>query len=105
MIDELHRPTVGILGCAQTDGLPDPGAGAVLTGEMNPDEATLAAGWLRVNHVIASHFIYLRPEVDGLVRRVPIYDTREGGEPFMLRAGEVLAIEPGQRRWPVGHLG
>ena len=54
LIGELYRPTVGILGIAQTDGLPDPGAGQVLTGEMNPDEAALVAEWLGVRHAIGT---------------------------------------------------
>jgi len=95
MIGELYAPTVGILGCAQTDGLPDPGAGALLTGEMNPDEAARAAEWLGVEHVIATHYLHPGPEVDELARRVPIYDTTGRRAVHALRGGEAVAIEPG----------
>lgn len=94
MIGDLYAPTVGILGCAQTDGLPDPGAGELLTGEMNPDEAALAAEWLGVRHVVATHYINPGPEVDELRRRVPARDSSGQRQVHALRGGETLAIEP-----------
>ncbi|MDP9336510.1 MAG: MBL fold metallo-hydrolase [Actinomycetota bacterium] len=100
MIGELYAPTVGIIGCAQTDGLPDPGAGAVLTGEMNPDEAALAAEWLGVREVIASHYIHPGPEVDELVRRVAVRDSTGSRAVRVLRGGETIALEPIPGRYP-----
>jgi len=100
MIGELYRPTVGILGCAQTDGLPDPGAGAVLTGEMNPDEAALAAEWLGVDTVLATHYIHPGPEVEELRRRVPAHDTSGKRVVVALRGGEELSVAPVDRELP-----
>lgn len=94
MIGELYAPTVGILGCAQTDALPDPGAGALLTGEMNPDEAALAAQWLGVRHVVATHYINPGPEVEELRRRVATRDLGAQRVVHALRGGETLTVEP-----------
>ena len=72
VVGELYRPTVALLGCAQTDGLPDdPGAGTVITGEMTPDEAALAADWLGVRYAIATHYMHPGPEAQEFLRRVP----------------------------------
>jgi L-ascorbate metabolism protein UlaG (beta-lactamase superfamily) len=94
MIGELYRPTVGLLGMAQTEGLPDPGAGRILTGEMNPDEAALAAEWLGVRHAVATHYMEPGPETDEFRLRVPIHDTTGGRIVHAPRAGDVITIEP-----------
>jgi L-ascorbate metabolism protein UlaG (beta-lactamase superfamily) len=100
MIGELYAPTVGILGCAQTDGLPDPGAGRIMTGEMNPDEAALAAEWLGLRHVIASHYMRPGPEVEELRRRVPIHDRGGDRIVHVLEGGETLTLEPAPGEQP-----
>jgi L-ascorbate metabolism protein UlaG (beta-lactamase superfamily) len=94
MIGELYAPTVGILGCAQTENLPDPGAGRILTGEMNPDEAARAADWLRLREVIATHYMEPGPETAELRRRVPIHDTTGSRVVHTPRAGDVIVVEP-----------
>lgn len=94
MIADLYAPTVGILGCAQTDGLPDPGAGAVLTGEMTPDEAARAAEWLGVRQVVATHYMHAGPEIDELKRRVPAHDSTGKRTVHALEGGETLTLEP-----------
>jgi L-ascorbate metabolism protein UlaG (beta-lactamase superfamily) len=94
LIGELYRPTVGLLGVAQTDGLPDPGAGQVLTGEMNPDEAARAAEWLGVRHAVATHYLEPGPEAAEFVRRVPVHDTTGRRVTHTPRAGDVIVIEP-----------
>jgi L-ascorbate metabolism protein UlaG (beta-lactamase superfamily) len=99
-IGELYAPTVGIIGCAQTDGLADPGAGRILTGEMNPDEAARAAEWLGVRHLVATHYIHPGPEIEELRRRVPVHDTSGQRIVHAPEGGEVLAIEPVEGRRP-----
>jgi L-ascorbate metabolism protein UlaG (beta-lactamase superfamily) len=94
MIGDLYRPTVAILGCAQTEGLPDPGAGRILTGEMNPDEAARAAEWLGVRHVLATHYMEPGPEAQETLRRVPVHDTTGQRVAYAPRAGEIITIEP-----------
>jgi L-ascorbate metabolism protein UlaG (beta-lactamase superfamily) len=94
LIGELYRPTVGILGVAQTDGLPDPGAGRVLTGEMNPDEAARAAEWLGVRHAIATHYQQPGPETEEFARRIPVHDTSGARVVHAPAAGDFITIEP-----------
>lgn len=94
LIGELYRPTVGLIGCAQTEGLPDPGAGRVITGEMNPDEAALAAEWLGVRHVVATHYMEPGPEIAELRRRVPVHDSTGSRIVHAPRGGEIITIEP-----------
>lgn len=94
MIGELYRPTVGILGIAQTDGLPDPGAGHILTGEMNPDEAARAAEWLGVRHAVATHYMNPGPETHEFRRRVPVHDTSGRRVVHTPTVGDVITLEP-----------
>ncbi|HET7091868.1 MAG TPA: MBL fold metallo-hydrolase, partial [Thermomicrobiales bacterium] len=58
LIRDLYRPTVAILGCANPVELEasEIGPGRLLTGEMSPDEAALAAEWLGAPIAIASHY-------------------------------------------------
>lgn len=94
LIGELYRPTVGLIGCAQTDGLPDPGAGQIMTGEMNPDEAARAAEWLGVRHLVATHYMHPGPEVDELRQRAPVHDTTGSRIVHAPVAGDVITVEP-----------
>ena len=59
LIGQLHRPTVGLLGCAQPRALLPglPGPGRVVSGEMTPRAAALAAGLLGVGLAVASHYL------------------------------------------------
>lgn len=56
LIGRLHRPVVGLLGCTQPWSLVQPGGGEVASGEMNPQEAALAAELLGVRYAIATHY-------------------------------------------------
>jgi L-ascorbate metabolism protein UlaG (beta-lactamase superfamily) len=100
LIGELYRPTVALLGVAQTDGLPDPGAGRVLTGEMNPDEAARAAEWLGVRHAVATHYMNPGPETAEFRRRVPVHDTTGGRMVHAPAAGETITLEPEPGTFP-----
>ena len=100
LIGELYRPTVGLIGCAQTDGLPDPGAGHILTGEMNPDEAARAADWLGIRHLVATHYMHPGPEVDELRRRTPVYDTSGSRIVHAPSGGDLITIEPERGELP-----
>ena len=94
LIGQLHRPTVALLGCANTAGLPDPGAGLAATGEMNPDEAARAAEWLGVRYAIATHYIEPGEEANEFRRRVAHHDTTGRRIALAPRAGEWIEIEP-----------
>jgi L-ascorbate metabolism protein UlaG (beta-lactamase superfamily) len=97
LIGELHKPTVGLLGCSQPwELVPEmfPGAGRVVTGEMSPEEAALAAELLGVRYAVATH--YLDPDTDD-VRRflelVPERDSSGSRVPIALRAGQTLVVD------------
>jgi L-ascorbate metabolism protein UlaG (beta-lactamase superfamily) len=94
-IGALYRPTVGLLGCAQTDGLPDdPGAGILLTGEMTPDEAAIAADWLGLTYAVATHYMHAGAEAQEFLRRVPVRDSTGKRRAFAPEIGDTLSIEP-----------
>ena len=56
LIGELHRPVVGLLGVSQPWSLVAPGGGEVVSGEMTPEEAALAADMLGVRYAVATHY-------------------------------------------------
>lgn len=93
LISDLHKPTVGLLGCTQPWSLITPGAGEVLTGEMNPNEAALAAEFLGVRFAVASH--YETPDhrdVQEFLEAVPRHDTSGKRVPLALRSGQTLVL-------------
>jgi L-ascorbate metabolism protein UlaG (beta-lactamase superfamily) len=95
LIGELYQPTVGLLGCAQTDGLPDdPGAGTLVSGEMTPDEAALAAEWLGVRYAVATHYMHPGAEAREFLKRVPARDTTGQRIALAPAIGEVIQVEP-----------
>ena len=99
LIGRLHKPTVGLLGCTQPKALLptfNPGAGKVLTGEMSPEEAALAAEFLGVRFAVATHYVDPDDEdVRAFLDFVPRYDTTGERVPLALTAGETLVIEDG----------
>lgn len=102
LIGRLHHPTVGLLGCTQPKPLVaafSPGAGEVLTGEMSPDEAALAAELLGVRIAVATH--YVDPDdidVAEFLAAVPRHDTTGRRIGLALRPGEILEVEDGTHR-------
>jgi L-ascorbate metabolism protein UlaG (beta-lactamase superfamily) len=101
LIGELYRPTVGLLGCAQTDGLPDdPGAGTLISGEMTPDEAALAAEWLGVRYAIATHYMHPGAEAQEFLRRVPERDTTGQRIALAPAIGDFIDVEPTPGEFP-----
>lgn len=96
LINELYRPTIGILGCANPEELvpPAPSPGRMLTGEMSPMEAALAADYLGVQIAIASH--YYNPEqadVRGFLDEVPKQDSTGSRQAIAPAVGETLTFE------------
>jgi len=101
LIGELYRPTIGILGCTQPKPLlaRDASAGRVVTGEMSPAEAALAAEFLGVGLAVASH--YADPDDDDVLeflRLVPEHDSTGTRAAIALEPGQVLVIDGGQHR-------
>lgn len=100
LIGELYRPTVGCIGVAQPQELLSriPGPGRVLTGEMGPQEAALAARWLRLRVVLPCH--YLDPECPEVFEFCDLMaSARARGEPVpdvrVLRPGEAITVDAG----------
>jgi L-ascorbate metabolism protein UlaG (beta-lactamase superfamily) len=59
LIAELYRPTIGCVGVSQPWEIVSrvTGPGRLLTGEMSPREAALAARWLGLETVLPCHYI------------------------------------------------
>jgi L-ascorbate metabolism protein UlaG (beta-lactamase superfamily) len=96
LIRELHQPTVGLLGCAQPSGLDIPGsfAGDVLTGEMSPLEAAMAAEFLGVSVAVASHYTEPDdPDVLAFLRHVPEQDPGGRRTALAPTAGQTIVLE------------
>ena len=96
LIGELYAPSVGILGCANPPELlaTAVGAGKLLTGEMSPAEAALAAEYLGVDVAIASH--YYSPDQDDVrafVEAVPVYDSTGARTVVAPSVGDTLVFE------------
>lgn len=97
LIGQLYRPTLALLGCTQPKPLLplfSMGAGSVLTGEMSPEEAALAAEFLGVRYAVGTH--YVDPD-DVDVRRflaaVPKVDTSGRRVALAPVAGQTLVID------------
>jgi L-ascorbate metabolism protein UlaG (beta-lactamase superfamily) len=97
LIARIHAPTVGILGCTQPKPLVpafSPGPGSLLTGEMSPDEAALAAELLGVRYAVASHYVDADDvDVRRFLAEVPRQDSTGSRVALALRSGEVLVVD------------
>lgn len=94
LIRDLYQPTVGLLGCTQPWSLVAPGPGRVVTGEMDPEEAALAAELLGVRYAVATH--YDTPDHDDVrafLAAVPRHDSSGTRVPLALWSGETLVID------------
>lgn len=99
---QLHQPTIGLMGCSQPYALlPDlyPGSGEVVTGEMDPDEAALAAEFLGLRIAVASHYLDTdEDDVHRFLERVPIHDTSGRRVAIALRPDETLVVDGASHR-------
>ncbi|MGH9185000.1 MAG: hypothetical protein ACRD0U_04155, partial [Acidimicrobiales bacterium] len=94
LIGELHQPTVGLLGCTQPWSLVGPGPGEVVTGEMNPQEAALAAEFLAVHYAVATHYeTPEHPDVKAFIDAVPRHDSTARRVALALASGQTLVID------------
>lgn len=99
LIGELYRPTVGLLGCANPEELlaRAVGPGRLLTGEMSPVEAAMAAEWLGVEVAVASH--YYDPgqaDVRAFLAAVPEQDSTGRRQALAPATGETLVVDVGE---------
>jgi L-ascorbate metabolism protein UlaG (beta-lactamase superfamily) len=93
LFGELYRPTVGIFGCTNPVELDDPGAGELLTGEMDPDEAAYAAEMLDVQVALCSHYLSRTADCDEFVRRIAARDTSGARVALVPEVGETILFE------------
>ncbi len=96
LIRDLYRPTIAILGCANPDELlvQEVGPGKLLTGEMSPDEAALAAEWLGTPVAIASHYYNAdQPDVRAFLDAIPRHDSTGKRQVVAPMLGETLVLE------------
>jgi L-ascorbate metabolism protein UlaG (beta-lactamase superfamily) len=93
LIGRLYRPTVGIFGCTDPVELSeeDVAAGRILTGEMSPDEAALAADMLGVDVAIAAHYLQPNEDTDAFLRHIHDGDARR--QALAPAVGDVLTVE------------
>jgi L-ascorbate metabolism protein UlaG (beta-lactamase superfamily) len=84
---------VGIFGCTNPIELDDHGAGEMLTGEMDPDEAALAADMLGVQLAFASHYISPTRDVAEFVTRVAERDADGQRVALSPEVGQTVVIE------------
>lgn len=101
MIGDLYAPTVAIIGCAQPRALLSqvPGPAEILTGEMSPHEAALAAELLSAKIVIASHYLETTdPDVVDFLSDVATVDTTGCRVALAPELGQVISVN-GDRAW------
>jgi L-ascorbate metabolism protein UlaG (beta-lactamase superfamily) len=96
LIGELYQPTVGLLGCSQPRALADavPGPGRIVTGEMSPREAALAAEYLGVRLAVACHYLEAdTPDVHEFVALARRYDSTGSRVVVAPEPGETVVID------------
>jgi L-ascorbate metabolism protein UlaG (beta-lactamase superfamily) len=94
LVGELHRPTVALLGCTQPWSLVAAGAGEVITGEMSPGEAALAAELLGVAVAIACHYEDAgHPDVAAFTAAVADRDSSGSRKALALAPGQAIVLD------------
>jgi L-ascorbate metabolism protein UlaG (beta-lactamase superfamily) len=95
LIGELYRPTVGLIGCTQPKELLDRslGAGEILTGELDPDEAARVAEMLGVELALACHYISRDDEVAEFLRLVAEHDSTGRRQAIAPVVGETIVLD------------
>ena len=94
LIGEIHQPTVGLLGVTQPWSLVAPGGGEVVSGEMNPAEAAIAAEMLGVRYAVATHYEDAgHQDVKTFLDEVPQRDSSGRRVALALRPGQTLFLD------------
>jgi L-ascorbate metabolism protein UlaG (beta-lactamase superfamily) len=93
---ELYQPTIGCIGIANPleilDRLNMPGR--MVTAEMSPREAALAAQWLGLQTVLPCHYIYPDcSEVAEFKECLAKGDGAKTPKPIVLRPGDMIEVE------------
>lgn len=101
LLAQLYQPTIGLLGCSQPQILLQkvPGPGKILTGELSPREAALAAEFLGVKLAVACHYLDLERQPDeardvaAFCEAVREYDTSGSRQVVAPAVGDILVID------------
>ncbi len=100
LIRELYQPTVGLMGCSNSQELLSRAnfAGTILSGEMSPREAALASEFLGLKVAVASHYLDLtnkteHDEVETFLREVKELDSTGVRQAISMEVGETLVID------------
>jgi L-ascorbate metabolism protein UlaG (beta-lactamase superfamily) len=98
LIGTLYRPTVGILGCTVPAEIGHlvPGAGRIVSGEMDAHECARVAEMLGLRLAVACHYIEPDDEVERFLRLVPELDTSGTRRAVAPRIGETIALVPAE---------
>ena len=99
LLGDLYQPTLALLGCSQPAELVDTSAaGRLLTGEMSPDEAALAAEMLGADVAVASHYLELNADVDEFLRCVAERDSTGRRRGLAPPVGATIVVDGGEAR-------
>lgn len=94
IIGRVHRPDVALLGVTQPWSLVAPGAGEVVSGEMSPQEAAVAAELLGARYAVATHYEDVdHPHVTQFLDAVTSGSSQSGRVPLALRAEQTLVLD------------
>lgn len=95
LIGELYKPTVGLLGCTLPQELLSwaPGAGRLVSGEMDADEAARVAEMLGVAIAVGCHYLEPDSEARRFIELVAEYDSTDRRTAFAPCMGETLVID------------
>jgi len=96
LLGALYKPTVGLLGPTVPHELAAlvPGAGRILTGEMDADECARVAEMLQLRLAIACHYVSPDDEVERFLELVGTYDTTGTRRAIAPAVGERLILHP-----------
>jgi L-ascorbate metabolism protein UlaG (beta-lactamase superfamily) len=94
LIAELYRPTIGCVGVSNPVEILArvSGPGRLLTGEMSPREAALAAQWLGLDTVLPCHYINPDCEDVRLFERYLSEQREHAPRSIVMQPGDVIEV-------------
>lgn len=103
LIGDLYHPNIGCLGITLPLEILHrvPGAGQVLTGEMNPRQGALAAQWLGLDTVLPCH--YINPDSEDVrefnryIEEARVRGERAPRQVTVLAPGDEIVYQPPDR--------
>jgi L-ascorbate metabolism protein UlaG (beta-lactamase superfamily) len=96
LIGEMYRPTIGLIGVSTPVELEAdwaPGAGRLLSGEMDADEGARVAEMLGVKVAVGCHYLEPDDEARRFLELVPKYDSTGSRVALAPRIGESFVVD------------